>query len=148
MTDALIGGAIAAVIGAVGYAIIGLWLERRREKAQQLTIIDSLITETEENLIVCQNPVAREMWWLAPYKLEAYRAYKGQLSFLAEDLRIRLAMAAFHMEGCNIGIQVHQLRVAYGQPVIENPIPPFELLIKDLEFIKEELRKWRKEHTR
>jgi len=148
MTDAIIGGAIAAVIGAVCYAITGLWLERRRENARRLAIVDALIIETEENLKICTHPVAREMWWMAPYKLEAYHAYKGQIFFLPEDVRSRLADAVFVLEGANIGIQVHLSRAAFGQPVNEEPIPPAKELIEMLEFVNEELRKCRKEHTR
>lgn len=148
MTDAIIGGAIAAVIGAVGYAIVGLWLEYRREKAQRLTIVEALLTETVENLTICTHPMAREMWWFAPYKLEAYHAHKSKLFFLPEDVRIRLADAVFIMDGCNIGIQVHQLRVAYGQSIEEKPVPPYAPLIEHLEFVDKELRKWRKEHSR
>lgn len=148
MIDTIIGGAIAALMGIVGYIIAGLLLEDRREKAQKLTIVNALIIETAENLTISTNPAAREMWWFAPYKLEAYHAYKGQLFFLSEDVRAHLADAVFIMDGCNIGIQVHQLRVAYGQAIVEETVPPYAPLIEHLEFVDKELRKWREEHTR
>jgi len=148
MNDAIIGGAIAAVMGAVGYAIVGLFLERRREKAQKLTIVDALIIETAENLTICTSPKIREMWWLAPFKLEAYQTYKGQIFFLSEKVRLQLVAAVLVMEGCNVIIQTRLSREGFGQPVDEKPTPIPEYLIKQLEFVNEELRKWRGKHTR
>jgi len=148
MIDAIIGGAIAAVIGAVAYAVTGLWLERRHEKAQRLTMIDALITETAENLTICKTPVTREKWWAAPYKLEAYHTYKGQFDFLPEDVRIQLVDATFFMESCNNIIQMLQLRVALGQPIGKELTPPAPVLIEHLEFVNEELLKWRAKHSR
>lgn len=148
MIDALIGGAIAAVIGAVGYAIIGLRLERRREKAQQLAIVNALIVETAENLMVCTSPRIREMWWLSPFKLEAYHAYKGQMFFLPRKVRTQLIAAVLVMEGENVIIQTHQSREGFGQPVDKKPKPIPEYLIKQLKFVNKELRKWSGEHNR
>lgn len=148
MNDALIGGAIAAVIGAAGYAIVGLLLERRREKARQLAIVDALIIETAENLTICTTPVARKIWWWAPFKLEAYHAYKGQFFFLPQKVVIKLVEAVFAMEGANIGMQIHVSKVDYKQLVREKPLPPAPELIKQLKFVNKELQKWRAEHTR
>ena len=148
MTDTIIGGAIAAVIGAACYAIIGLLQEHRREKVQRLAIVDTLIAEIEWNLKICKSPVGREMWWFESYKLEAYHAYKGQLFFLHEDVRSRLGHALRTLEGINIGSQTHLSQVGFGKQVVAKPIQIPKELIKDLEFAKEELQKWRDEHTR
>ena len=136
------------MIGAVGYAITHLLLERHRGKAQRLTIVDALLTETVENLAICTSPNIREMWWLAPFKLEAYRAYKGQLWFLPTKVLTQLIATVIVLEGCNIIIQVYQSREGFGQPVDKKPTPIPEYLIKQLEFVKEELTTWKKEHTR
>jgi len=147
MTDAIIGGAIAAVIGALGYAIVGLWLEHRREKAKQLAIVDALIIETVENLTICTTLIARKMWWWAPFKLETYHTYKGQFFFLPQKVVIKLVETAFSMEGANIGMQIHVSRVDYKQLVKEKPLEPVPELIKELKFVNKELQKWRAEHT-
>lgn len=147
MIDTLIGGAIAAVTGALAGFSTALWLERRRDKAKRMLIVDELIAETEQNLVICKSPTAREMWWMVPYKLDAYQTYKGQLFFLPREIRANLAAAAFILEGANTGIRVHQLRAAYGQPVIEKPIESPKELITHLEFCNKELQKWRKEHS-
>lgn len=148
MTDVIIGGAIAAVIGAVGYAIVGLWLEHRREKAQRLTIVEALLTETVENLTICGSPKMRKMWWLSPFKLEAYHAYKGQILFLPRAILTQLIAAALVMEGENVVIQIHQSREVYIEALDRTPKPIPEYLTKQLEFVKDELIKWREEHTR
>jgi hypothetical protein len=148
MTAAIIGGAIAAVIGAVAYAIVGLWQERRHEKAQRLTIVEALLTETVENLTICGSPKMRKMWWLSPFKLEAYHAYKGQILFLPRAILTQLIAAAFVMERENVVIQMHQSRQVYVEGVDRKPKPIPEYLTKQLEFVKDELIKWRKEHTR
>ena len=147
MSDAIIGGAIAAVIGGVCYAIVGLWLEHRREKARQLAIVDALIIETAENLTICTTPITRKMWWWAPFKLEAYHTYKGQFFFLPQKVFIKLVETSFSMEGANIGMQIHVSRVDYKQLVKEQPLTPAPELIKDLKFVNKELQKWRAEHT-
>jgi hypothetical protein len=148
MTDAMIGGAIAAVIGAVGYAIVGLWLEHRREKAQRLTIVEALLTETVENLTICGSPKMRKMWWLSPFKLEAYHAYKGQILFLPRAILTQLIAAALVMEGENVVIQIHQSREVHIEALDRTPKPIPEYLTKQLEFVKDELIKWRKQKTR
>jgi len=148
MIGTIIGGAIAALIGAVGYAIIGLWLEHRREKAKQLAIVNALIVETAENLMVCKSPRIREMWWLSPFRLEAYHAYKGQLSFLPKKVCTQLVAAAIVMGGENVVIQMHQSREVRIEALDRTPKPIPDYLIKQLEFVNKELRKWRAEHTR
>lgn len=148
MTDTIIGGAIAAVLGAAGYAIIGIWQEHRREKARRLAIVDALIADIVENLSKCMSPATRQMWWLAPYKLEAYHAHKGQLQFLREDVRVRLVRLAIILEGANIAIHVHLSRIGFGQKVNEEPVQVPEELIADLESANKELRRWRAEHSR
>ena len=142
----MIGGAIAAVMGAVSYAITGLWLERRREKAQQLAIVDALIIETAENMTLYETPAARESWWLSEYRLEAYHAYKSQIFFLPEDVRMKLVPLTFFMEGCNIAVQMRRSQVASGQLIGGEPIPPPPQLFEQLKSVNEELRKWRWEH--
>ena len=146
MIDTVIGGAVAAVIGALTGFGTASWLERRRYKAQRMLIVDELIAETEQNLVICKSPTARKMWWMVIYKLDAYQAYKGQLFFLPKEVRDNLTAVAFILEGCNTGIRVHQLRAAFGQPVIEQPIESPNQLIAQLEFCNKELQKWRKEH--
>lgn len=148
MTDAIIGGAIAAVIGAVGYAIVGLWLERRHEKARQLTIVDALIVETAENLRICKNFEGDGLWWTASFKLEAYYAYKGQIFFLHEAVRVELADAVFDIENLNAISQVMRQAVAFGQDFDTEPVTSPKELIERLESVNKELRKWRGKHTR
>jgi hypothetical protein len=146
MNDAIIGGAIAAAIGIVGGAITGVWLEHRREKAKRLAIVEAILTETVENLTICGSPKMRKMWWLSPFKLEAYHAYKGQILFLPRAILTQLITAALVMEGENIVIQTHQSREGFGQPVDKEPKPIPEYLTKQLEFVKDELIRWRKKH--
>lgn len=148
MTAAIIGGAIAAVIGALCYAIAGLCLERRREKAQKLAIVDALIIETAENLVTCTSTTTRKMWWMTRFRLETYNAYKGHIFFLPKEVRIQLVQAAFAMEGVNIGKQIHISKVDYGQLVKEKPLSLAPELVKQLKFVNEELQKWKAEHTR
>jgi hypothetical protein len=136
------------VIGIVGGVITGLLLERRREKAKRLTIVDALIVETAENLTIYKSPEIRKIWWTAPYKLEAYRAYKGQIFFLPRDVTTKLIASMLSLEGCNIDIQKHLSQVASGQPANAFHLKPTKAVIEGLEFVDEELRKWREEHTR
>jgi hypothetical protein len=146
MIDTIIGGAIAAVIGAVGYAIIGLWLEQRHEKAQQLEIVNALIVETAENLAIIENPVTPKIWYLRPYKLEAYNAYKGQLFFFPEDVHIKLVNAALSMESFNLIAQKYRSKATLGLVEIEHKT--FEHLAGNLKSINEELRKWKAKRIR
>ena len=146
MFDPLIGGGISAVIGALAYAGIAFWIELKRTKVQRLLIVDELIVETQENLVIAKSPVARKMWWMVPYKLEAYKAYKGQLFFLPKDIRVRISAIAFLVEGVNTGISVFQLRAAFGQPVEEKPIDTPKELVGHMEFCNKELIRWRKQH--
>lgn len=148
MSDAIIGGAIAAVIGAGGYTVIGLLLECRREKAQRLVIVNALITETEENLTICETFLGQKMWWLASYRLGAYHAYKGQLPFLHTELRVKLVGAALIMETCNSIIQTVQLKEGSGQSVDKKAMPRQGKLIEQLEFVNKGLHKWKAEHSR
>jgi hypothetical protein len=150
MSDALIGGAIAAVIGAVGYAIIDLWLEQRREKAQKLAIVDALVIETSENLVICKDFEERELWWTASFILEAYDACKGQLFLLQlpEDVRVTLVSTALAMKECNTVTQMSQQAVAFGQDFGRGRVATPKELIEQLESVNKGLRKWRVEHTR
>jgi hypothetical protein len=147
MIDAIIGGAIAAVIGAVCYAIVALLLEHRREKAKQLAIVEALIIETAENLVTCKNTATSELWWLASFQLDAYHAYKGQFFFLPEEVSIQLAAAVHCMEGLDIIIRAYQSREAFKRHVSKETMPPAPLLIEQLEFVNNALRKWRWKHT-
>jgi len=147
MTGAIIGGAIAAVIGVVSGAIISLLLEHRREKVQRLAIVDALIIETEENLTICKSSDIREFWWRAPHKLEAYQSYKGQLWFLPEDVLAELIDATLNMKGRNIDIQTYLSRVVFEQPADAKPVLPSQDLIEQLKFVHEDLQKWRDEHS-
>jgi hypothetical protein len=146
MTNAIIGGAIAAVLGAVGGAATGLLLERRREKARKLAIVEALLTEIAANLTICGSPRVREMWWLPAFRLQAYHAYEGQLLFLPTAALSRLVSAALVMEGENIIIQMRQSREGFGLPVDKESKPIPEYLTKQLEFVKDELIKWRNKH--
>ena len=147
MNDAIIGGAIAAVLGIAGGAITSFCLERRREKVQRLAIVDALTAEIEWNLKICKSPAGRDMWWFESYKMEAYHAHKGQLSFLHEDVRSRLRHAVRTLEGINVGARTHLSQVGFGKPVVEKPIQIPKELIKDLEFVDKELRKCAEKHT-
>ena len=146
MFDPIIGGGISAAIGALAYAGVAFWIELRRDKVKRLLIVDELIVETQENLVIAKSPLAREMWWMVPYKLDAYQASKGQLFFLPREVRVKLAAIAFRVEGVNTGIRVHQLRVAFGQPVIEKRIETPPDLVEQMESCNKELRKWREKH--
>jgi hypothetical protein len=148
MTDAIIGGAIAAVIGAIGGVITGLLLERRREKTQRLTIVNALVIETSENLVICKDFEERELWWTVSFKLEAYDSYKGQLFFLPEDVRVRLVNTALAMQESNTITQVLQQAAAFGQNFPTKPMSTPKELIEQLEFINKELRKWRAKQSR
>jgi hypothetical protein len=148
MNDAIIGGAIAAVIGVVGYAIVGLWLECYHEKNHQRTIVYELINETVENLTICANAERRKKPWLTPYRLDAWHAYKGQLFFLPEDVIARLASSAFAMQVFNTIIQAFQSKASIVQLFDEEPSLSSEYLIEQLEFVDKGLRKWRREHIR
>lgn len=146
MFDPIIGGGISAVIGALAYAGVAFWIELKRNKVQRLLIVDELIVETQENLVIAKSPVTRKMWWMVPYKLEAYQAHKGQLFFLPKEVRVRLSAIALLVEGVNTGIRVFQLRAAFGQPVEEKPIDNPQELVGHMEFCSKELIKWRKQH--
>jgi len=148
MTSAIIGGAIAAVIGAVGYAIVGLYLEHRRGKAQKLAIVEALIIETAENLVTLKNTTTSELWWVASFVLDAYHAYKGQFFFLPEAVSIELAAAVGNMRGLNVIIEDYRSRVGFRRTPSKKTMPPAKELIEQLEFVNDELRKWRWEHTR
>ena len=147
MSDAIIGGAIAAVIGAVSGAVAAICLEHRRGKAKQRAIVDALIIETEENLRICKSSDIREFWWKAQYQLEAYQSYKGQLWFLSEETLDELIAATTNMRGLNIGIQASLSRVAYGQPGDAKPILPAQDLIEGLQLIHEDLQQWKQKHA-
>lgn len=147
MNEAIIGGAIAAVIGAVGYATVGLWLERRREKARRLTIVDSLRVEILENLVICKSPEIRTAWWTASYKLEAYHAYKGELLFLSEDVIGHLITAAFMMQGQNASIQMRLSGIGSEKDVLGQPLPLWQELIEHLEFVDQALQNRTEKHT-
>ena len=147
MSDAIIGGAIAAVIGAVCYAIVGLWLEHHRKESQRLIIVSALIVETAENLIICKGFEKRELWWTSSFKLEAYDAYKSELFFLHEDVRLNLADAVFRMRDSNTTGQIIQQAAAFGHDLTVEPMPT-TLTVEQLESVNKELRKWRVEHTR
>ncbi len=145
MIETIIGGAIAAVIGAISGLTIAVLMEWRHDRARRFLIVDELIAETQANLVIAKHPVARSMWWMVPYKLETYQAYKGQIFFLPKDIRVNLAALAFLLEGVNTGIRVHQLRAAFGQPVIEKPIETPADILDKMGFCDRELRNWRKQ---
>jgi len=135
------------VLGAAGGAIAGLLLERHRQKAQKLAIVEALLIEIAENLTLFGSPKMREKWWLSPFRLQAYRAYEGQLLFLPRAVLTQLIAAALVMEGENLIIQMHQSREGFGLPVDKEPKPIPKYLTDELEFVKEELIKWRNKHT-
>ena len=147
MNEAIIGGAIAAVIGTLAYGGVALWQERRRERAQQLAIVEALIIETAENLVTLKNTTTSELWWLASFVLDAYHTYKGQFFFLPEAVSIQLASAVGNMRGLNVIIEDYRLRVGLGRTAGKKGMPPAKELIEQLEFMNNELRKWRWENT-
>jgi hypothetical protein len=146
MNDAIIGGAIAAAMGAVAYVYVGVFQDWRREKARQREIVDALITETQENLAIWQTGLGREMWCIVRFRTDAYRAHKGQLSFLPDDVRANLIGAAITMDTCNTITQTMQLQEGFSQHVDKKPIPPVEPLIAQLELVHKALAEWRRKH--
>ncbi|OGN97146.1 MAG: hypothetical protein A2Z77_06265 [Chloroflexi bacterium RBG_13_51_36] len=151
MNDAIIGGAIAAVIGLVGGFVTGIiasvWQERRREKAQRLAIVDALIVETAENLITCKDFETLDLWWTRSFKLEAYEAYKSNLLFLDEDVRLTLADAVFRMRHSNTIGQIIQQATASGHAFNIEAMPT-KLTFEQLESVNKGLRRWRVVHSR
>jgi len=145
MINTLIGGAISAVFGALSYAAVAWLVELRRGKINQQHIVNDLIVEIRQNLMIQQNPSSQKMWWMVPYKLEAYRAHKGQVVFLPREFCNRLMAIAFHIEGINTAIRVHQLGVAFGQSFPEESIEANEELIQQMEFCVQELQKWQEQ---
>lgn len=148
MNDAIIGGAIAAVMGAVFYFVAGLWQERRREKAQKLAIIDALVLETLENLTLCKTFEQRKMWWTTSFKLEAYDAYKHQPFPLPEELYAKLVATALNMKDLNASFAaLQQVMLVERHLPKDTSAPSTKELTEVLQYIGKELRKWRKEHT-
>jgi hypothetical protein len=147
MVEPIIGGAISASIGAAVYAGIALWQERRREKLRELHVVEDLIAELEDNLKIATSPAARAMWWMVPYKIDAYQSNKGSFSFLPLSLRATLRDLNLLLEGVNTGIRVHQLATAYGRPTIEHPIETPPDVVKTIAYCIAELRKWRESNS-
>jgi uncharacterized membrane protein YbaN (DUF454 family) len=147
MNDAIIGGVIAAAAGAVFGIVTSLCLERRREKAKRLTVVEAILTETVENLKICKSPKMRKKWWLSSFKLEAYHAYKGQILFLPLEVVRQLVAAAIALEAENVVVQMHQSRHIHVEGLDRKSKSLPEDLTKQLEFVKDELIKWRAKNT-
>jgi len=147
MNDAIIGGAIAAVLGIVGGAITSLCLEHRREKAKRRAIVDALIIETEENLRICKSSDILKFWWKTQYQIEAYQSYKGQLWFLHKETLDELIFVTINMRSLNRDIQARLSRLAGVQLIEETPILPAQDLIEGLQLIHEDLQQWKQKHA-
>jgi hypothetical protein len=147
MNDTIIGGAVAAVIGALAYVVVGLWQERRREKAQRLQIVDALIVETQENLAIYETVVNTEIWWFALYRLEAYNSYKGQLFFLPKQVQTKLIAAAMGMDSFNVLIRGYRSKEAFKRNPDNVTMQPVPELIEELEFVRKQLLNWKEKHT-
>ncbi|MFC1908407.1 hypothetical protein ACFLXD_00805 [Chloroflexota bacterium] len=143
--EAIIGGAIAAVIGAGAGLAATLWLTYRNKKSEQTLIVFELLIEVKENLTICLDPAIRELWWSVKYKTLAYDKYKGKIDFLPQDVRDTLAVVAYLVEPVNSSVDVHRLMSAlqtHYDSTAFKPIPTFKPLEKSLVFLKNELMKW------
>jgi len=147
MIGTIIGGAIAAVTGALGYAIGALLLERCRERARRLRIVDALIVEIVENLIIWKRPEEGLLWWTSSFRLEAYEAYKSEIFFLNDDIRFTLADAVFRMRDSNTTGQMIQRATTFGHDLTVDPMPA-KLTVEQLESVLKGLKEWKVEHSR
>ena len=149
MIDAIIGGAIAAVIGALAGVGTSLLLNYLNEKKEQALIVNDLLVEIEVNLKICHSPASAKMWWMVLFKIEVYNSYKGRITFLPEEVRKTLSDIVHTVEGINTAIQVQRWRSGSGvaKPQEYRPIKHPDYLEQQLTFCRNELQNWQKQHT-
>jgi hypothetical protein len=145
----IIGGAIAAVIGALAGVGTSLLLNCLNEKKEQALIVNDLLAETEANLKICHDPISAEMWWMVKFKTQAYDSYKGKITFLPEKLRNTLSDIVHKVEGVNTAIEVLLWRSGSGvaKPQEYRSIKHPDYLEQWLTFCRDELQKWQKQHS-
>jgi len=145
----IIGGAIAAVIGALAGVGTSLLLNCLNEKKEQALIVNDLLAETEANLKICHEPASAKMWWMVKFKTQAYNNYKGKITFLPEEVRHTLSDIVYTVEGVNTAIEVQLWRSGSGtaQPHEFLPIRHPDYLEQWLISCRDELQKWQKQHS-
>ena len=149
MIDTIIGGAIAAVIGALAGVGTSLLLNYLNEKKEQALIVNDLLVEIEANLKICHDPASAKMWWMVKFKTQAYDSYKGRITFLPEKVRNTLSEVVHTVEGVNTEIEVQRWRHGSGvaKPHEFRPIKHPDYLEQWLTFCRDELQKWQKQHA-
>lgn len=147
MINTIIGGAIAAVIGALAGFGTSLLLNYLNNKKEQALIVNDLLVEIEANLKICHDPASYKMWWMVKFKTEAYNSYKGRITFLSEEVRKTLSEIAHTVEGVNTAIEVQLWRSGSGiaEPHEFRPIKHPDYLEQWLIFCRDELQKWQKQ---
>ncbi len=147
--ETIIGGGIAAVIGAVAGICTSLLLTHLSNKSEQALIVSELLVEVKENLIINADPAIRKLWWTVKYKTYAYDKHKGKIGFLPEAIRNELAKVAYLVEPVNSSVDVHRLMSAFQthpSPSSFEAILKFEPLEKSLLFCRYGLESWQKKH--
>ena len=149
MVGEIIGGAIAAVIGALAGVGTSLLLNCLNEKKEQALIVNDLLAETEANLKICHDPISAEMWWMVKFKTQAYDSYKGKITFLPEKLRNTLSDIVHKVEGVNTAIEVLLWRSGSGvaKPQEYRSIKHPDYFEQWLTFCRDELQNWQKQHA-
>ncbi len=147
--DTIVGGAIAAVIGALAGLGTSLLLNYLNKKKERALVVNDLLVEIEANLKICSDPASAKMWWMVPFKIEAYNSYKGKITFLPEEVRKTLGDIVHTVEGINTAIQVQLWRSGSGvaEPHEFRPIKHPDYLEQQLTFCRDELQKWQKQHV-
>ena len=147
--DTIVGGAIAAVIGALAGLGTSLLLNYLTKKKERALIVDDLLAEIEANLKICHDPASAKMWWMVPFKIEAYNSYKGRITFLPEEVRKTLSDIVHTVEGVNTAIKVQLWRSGSGvaKPSEFLPIKHPDYLEQWLISCRDELQKWQKQHA-
>jgi hypothetical protein len=147
--DTIIGGAIAAVIGALAGLGTSLLLNCLNKKKEQALIVNDLLVEIEANLKICHDPASAKMWWMVKFKTQAYDSYKGKIIFLPEEVRNTLSDIVHTVEGINTAIQVQLWRSGSGvaKPHEFRSIKHPDYLEQWLTFCRDELQKWQKQHA-
>lgn len=147
MSEVIVGGAIAAVIGAAAGLAASFLLTYLKNKKEQTIIVSEPIVEVKENLVICTDPSIRKLWWTVKYKTDAYNKHKGEIGFLPEAIRTELANIAYLVEPINSSVDVHRLQSAFKthtSPLAFRPQPKFEPLEKSLIFCRDGLESWPK----
>lgn len=147
--DTIVGGAIAAVIGALAGLGTSLLLNYLNKKKERALIVNDLLVEIEANLKICHDPASAKMWWMVKFKTEAYNSYKGKITFLPEEVRSTLRDIVHTVEGVNTAIEVQRLRSGSGvaEPQEFRPIKHPAYLEQWLISCRDELKKWQKQHA-